>query len=230
MGTASHVVNEALRGRACSPARAGEYTVRLLPPLVATRDELALGLRNSRRDPVRPTDVVDPPRASRGRRADRRDSSPLFADEALMLRRTPEMVELAIDDYVVGVDPRGRVVACGALKEYSPSVAEVAAIAVSRDVHGQRRRAGRSWRRRGAGDQARHLRRVRADAAAGVLRRDRISAGRPRAISGEDSARLSGVRAPLRVQRDLLREESSGRRAERRRSRGGDGPRNRDRP
>lgn len=60
-----------------------------------------------------------------------------FADEALMLRRTPEMVELAIDDYVVGVDPRGRVVACGALKEYSPSVAEVAAIAVSRDVHGQ---------------------------------------------------------------------------------------------
>jgi len=60
-----------------------------------------------------------------------------FADEALMLRRTPEMVELAIDDYVVGVDPWGRVVACGALKEYSPSVAEVAAIAVSRDVHGQ---------------------------------------------------------------------------------------------
>jgi N-acetylglutamate synthase-like GNAT family acetyltransferase len=47
------------------------------------------------------------------------------------------MVELAIDDYVVGVDPWGRVVACGALKEYSPSVAEVAAIAVSRDVHGQ---------------------------------------------------------------------------------------------
>ncbi|HEV8445804.1 MAG TPA: GNAT family N-acetyltransferase [Gemmatimonadaceae bacterium] len=60
-----------------------------------------------------------------------------FADEALMLRRTPEMVELAIDDYVVGVDPWGRVIACGALKEYSASVAEVAAIAVSRDVHGQ---------------------------------------------------------------------------------------------
>jgi GNAT superfamily N-acetyltransferase len=59
-----------------------------------------------------------------------------FADEALMLRRTPEMVELAIDDYVVGVTRRGGIVACGALKEYSPSVAEVAAIAVSRDVHG----------------------------------------------------------------------------------------------
>lgn len=59
-----------------------------------------------------------------------------FAAEALMLRRTPEMVELAIDDYVVAIDGRGRIVGCGALKEYSPSVAEVAAIAVSRDVHG----------------------------------------------------------------------------------------------
>ena len=59
-----------------------------------------------------------------------------YAAEALMLRRTPEMVELAIDDYVVATDSRGRIVGCGALKEYSPSVAEVAAIAVSRDVHG----------------------------------------------------------------------------------------------
>ena len=43
MGTASHVVNEAYNAGllVCS---AGEYTVRLLPPLVATRDELALGL------------------------------------------------------------------------------------------------------------------------------------------------------------------------------------------
>ncbi|HTE45906.1 MAG TPA: GNAT family N-acetyltransferase [Gemmatimonadaceae bacterium] len=60
----------------------------------------------------------------------------VFADEALMLRRTPEIVELAIDDYVVGVNRRGEIVACGALKEYSPSVAEIAAIAVSSDVHG----------------------------------------------------------------------------------------------
>jgi N-acetylglutamate synthase-like GNAT family acetyltransferase len=60
-----------------------------------------------------------------------------FADEALMLRRTPEMVELAIDDYVVGVAPNGEIVACGALKEYSPSVAEIAAIAVSPAVHGK---------------------------------------------------------------------------------------------
>jgi len=60
----------------------------------------------------------------------------IFAAEALMLRRTPEMVELAIDDYVVATDARGRIVGCGALKEYSPSVAEVAAIAVAPEVHG----------------------------------------------------------------------------------------------
>jgi amino-acid N-acetyltransferase len=60
-----------------------------------------------------------------------------FADEALMLRRSPEMISLAIDDYVVGVDARGHILACGALKEYSPSVAEVAAIAVAPEAHGQ---------------------------------------------------------------------------------------------
>lgn len=43
MGTASHVVSEALSAGllVCS---AGEYTVRLLPPLVTTREELAIGL------------------------------------------------------------------------------------------------------------------------------------------------------------------------------------------
>jgi len=59
-----------------------------------------------------------------------------FADQALMLRRTPAMIALAIDDYVVAVDGRGALLGCGALKEYSPSVAEVAAIAVSPDAQG----------------------------------------------------------------------------------------------
>lgn len=59
-----------------------------------------------------------------------------FADEMLMLRRTPEMIAQAIHDYVVAVDAHGNIVGCGALKEYSPSVAEVAAIAVAREVHG----------------------------------------------------------------------------------------------
>jgi amino-acid N-acetyltransferase len=60
-----------------------------------------------------------------------------FADEMLMLRRTPEMIALAIDDFVVAASTTGEIVGCGALKEYSPSVAEVAAIAVSPSVHGR---------------------------------------------------------------------------------------------
>ena len=59
-----------------------------------------------------------------------------FADQALMLRRTPEMIALSIDDYVVAVDDSGAILGCGALKEYSPSVAEVAAIAVSPNAQG----------------------------------------------------------------------------------------------
>lgn len=59
-----------------------------------------------------------------------------FADEMLMLRRTPEMVALTIDDFVVALNEAGDLLGCGALKEYSPSVAEVAAIAVAREAHG----------------------------------------------------------------------------------------------
>jgi len=43
MGSASHVV-EAARELGLLTCTAGECTVRLLPPLVTTRDELALGL------------------------------------------------------------------------------------------------------------------------------------------------------------------------------------------
>jgi N-acetylglutamate synthase-like GNAT family acetyltransferase len=60
-----------------------------------------------------------------------------FATEGQMLMRSPEMIALAIDDYVVVQNTAGVLLACGALKEYSPSVAEVAAIAVSRDAHGK---------------------------------------------------------------------------------------------
>jgi amino-acid N-acetyltransferase len=60
-----------------------------------------------------------------------------FADEGLMLRRTPDMISLAIDDYVVVQNLAGDLLACGALKEYSPSVAEVAAIAVAKSAHGK---------------------------------------------------------------------------------------------
>lgn len=60
-----------------------------------------------------------------------------FANEGQMLERSPEVIALAIDDYVVVQNLAGELLACGALKEYSPSVAEVAAIAVSRDAHGK---------------------------------------------------------------------------------------------
>ncbi len=60
-----------------------------------------------------------------------------FANEGQMLKRTPEMIALAIDDYLVVQNSAGELLACGALKEYSPSVAEIAAIAVSREAHGQ---------------------------------------------------------------------------------------------
>ena len=59
-----------------------------------------------------------------------------FAGSGLMLRRTPEQVMLGIDDYLVAVDLRGTVLACGALKGYAPSLAEVAAIAVAPEAHG----------------------------------------------------------------------------------------------
>ena len=60
-----------------------------------------------------------------------------FANEGQMLKRTPEMIALAIDDYLVVQNTAGELLACGALKEYSPSVAEVAAIAVSKAAHGK---------------------------------------------------------------------------------------------
>ena len=59
-----------------------------------------------------------------------------YASDSVMLPITSERVALARDDFLVAVDARGRVRACGALKEYSPSLAEVASLAVARDAHG----------------------------------------------------------------------------------------------
>jgi amino-acid N-acetyltransferase len=60
-----------------------------------------------------------------------------FATQAVMLPRSPESVLLALADFVVASDERGRVLACGALKEYSPSLAEVASLAVAPHAHGR---------------------------------------------------------------------------------------------
>ena len=60
-----------------------------------------------------------------------------YAAERLMLPRTAESIELALDDFVVATDAHGHVLACGALKMYSPSLAEVASVAVARHIHGR---------------------------------------------------------------------------------------------
>ena len=60
----------------------------------------------------------------------------LYAAQALMLKRTPAEIALVIDDYMVAVDEHDTVLGCGALKEYSPSVAEVAGIAVAPELRG----------------------------------------------------------------------------------------------
>ena len=59
-----------------------------------------------------------------------------YAAEAIMLYRSPESVQMTLHDFGVAVDPAGAVMACGALKDYSPSLAEVASVAVAREAHG----------------------------------------------------------------------------------------------
>ena len=58
-----------------------------------------------------------------------------YVAEGLMLPRTIEQIALNVESYVVAVKG-SRVVACASIEEYSPSLAEVASVAVSRDEHG----------------------------------------------------------------------------------------------
>ena len=60
-----------------------------------------------------------------------------YAVEKLMLPRTTEQIALEQDNYIVAVDAGGRVMACAALYEYSPSVAEIASVAVDREYQGR---------------------------------------------------------------------------------------------
>lgn len=53
-----------------------------------------------------------------------------------MLPRTREQILDNIDSYVVAARRGGPVVACAALEEFSPSLAEVACVAVARSEHG----------------------------------------------------------------------------------------------
>ncbi|MGK2934387.1 MAG: GNAT family N-acetyltransferase [Gemmatimonadaceae bacterium] len=59
-----------------------------------------------------------------------------YAAEGIMLPRSLDSVVHALDDFVVAVDGRGKLLGCGALKEYSPSLAEVSSLAIVREAHG----------------------------------------------------------------------------------------------
>src|SRR5438067_4108737 len=54
-----------------------------------------------------------------------------YAAQGLMLPRTFDQIAARIDNYVVAMEAPGRVVACAALEEYSPSLAEVSSVAVA---------------------------------------------------------------------------------------------------
>lgn len=60
-----------------------------------------------------------------------------YAAQGLMLPRTLDEIAARIDSYVVATDENRRVIACAALEEYSPSLAEVSSVAVAPTHHGE---------------------------------------------------------------------------------------------
>ncbi len=60
-----------------------------------------------------------------------------FAPAGLMLPRSAAQVARELDNYVVAADRTGHVLACASLTEYSPSLAEVASVAVAPSQHGK---------------------------------------------------------------------------------------------
>ena len=59
-----------------------------------------------------------------------------YTAQGLMLPRTHDQIAMNIDNYVVAT-VAGRVVACAALDEYSPSLAEISSVAVAASEHGK---------------------------------------------------------------------------------------------
>ena len=97
----------------------------------------------------RPSRAASPLRADSApslatvRRASRADVGEIlalvsqYAAQGLMLPRTFDQIATRIDNYVVSKDGAGRVVACAALEEYSPSLAEVSSVAVAPSHQGR---------------------------------------------------------------------------------------------
>ena len=59
-----------------------------------------------------------------------------YTAQGLMLPRTHDQIAMNIDNYVVAT-AGGRVLACAALDEYSPSLAEISSVAVAASEHGK---------------------------------------------------------------------------------------------
>jgi amino-acid N-acetyltransferase len=59
-----------------------------------------------------------------------------WAAEGLLLPRAAADVAAHLDGFVVAADARGRVLACAAVREYSPSLAEVVSVAVAAGAQG----------------------------------------------------------------------------------------------
>jgi N-acetylglutamate synthase-like GNAT family acetyltransferase len=87
---------------------------------------------------VRPTANRAQPAVRVATRADVEQITALvsqYAAQGLMLPRTADQIALNIDNYVVAA-VGGRIVACAALEEYSPSLGEVSSVAVVKSEHG----------------------------------------------------------------------------------------------
>jgi amino-acid N-acetyltransferase len=76
--------------------------------------------------PARPHDVPDIVELING-----------FAAQQVMLPKTAESVALSLEDFLVATDAQGHLLGCAAVREYSPSLAEVASVAVSPEAHGR---------------------------------------------------------------------------------------------
>jgi amino-acid N-acetyltransferase len=61
----------------------------------------------------------------------------MYAANGSMLPRSLSDIASKIDNYVVAVGDDGSVLACAALEEFSPSLGEVASVAVARSEHGK---------------------------------------------------------------------------------------------
>ncbi len=59
-----------------------------------------------------------------------------YAARGVMLPKSPDAVALALDDFIVAADQTGRLLGCAAIREYSPSIAEVGSVAVVARAHG----------------------------------------------------------------------------------------------